>query len=272
MKKSKEILTIVAILIFVVGVGIFIGLRGVKSHNNHYVRIEVNPKIEFITDSHNSVLSYVPINEEAKIIVCQENFNGLNIEEASLKFIQLCAQANYINVTGNENAVRITTISGLTHSLENKVYKTINNYFKQNNIKGIVVESENDIDLISEAQDKNIASANKLMLINAIIEKDNKFTPEQLNKLNESKLIDKLIEIHNEINHTPESHTVEQLANKSKLIDLNRKHFEEHIYSINNKKRSEFSDELKKIKAEKANSYEENFNEAYNNWRNALYN
>ncbi len=272
MKKSKEILTIVSILILVVGVGIFIGLKGVKAHNNHYVRIEVNPKIEFITDSHNTVLSYVPINEEAKIVVCQEEFKGLNIEEACLKFIQLCAQTNYINVTSDENAVRITTISGLTHSLENKVYKTINNYFKQNNIKAVVVESENDIDLISEAQDKNIASANKLMLINAIVEKDNKFTPEQLNKFSETKLIDKLIEIHNSINYSPEAHTVEQLANKTKLVDLNRKHFENHIYALNNKKRSEFNDELKKFKAEKANSYEENFNEAYNNWRNTLYN
>ena len=84
MKKSKEILTIVSILILVVGVGIFIGLRGIKAHNNHYIRIEVNPKIEFITDSHNTVLSYVPINEEAKIIVCQENFNGLNIPSIPL--------------------------------------------------------------------------------------------------------------------------------------------------------------------------------------------
>lgn len=272
MKKSKEILTIVVILILVVGVGIFIGLRGIKSHNNHYVRIEVNPKIEFITDAHNKVLTYVPINEEAKIIVCQEEFKGLNIEEACSKFIQLCAKTNYIDVDGNENAVRITTISGLTHSLENKVYKSINNYFKNNNIKAVVVESENDIDLISEAQNKNIASANKLMLIKAITEKNETYTLEELNKLSETKLIDKLIEIHNHIDYSPTTHTPEQITNKSKLIDFNRKHFEDHIYSVTDKSISEFSKEFKNFKAENTNSYEENFNEAYNNWRKSLYN
>ena len=272
MKKSKEIFTIVAILIFVLGIGLFIGLNGIKDHNNHYVRIEVNPKIEFITDAHNNVISYVPINEEAKIIVCQESFKGMKIEDACLKFVELCTMANYIDVNQANNAVRITAISGLTHSLENKIYKNINSYFKNHNIKSVIVESENDIDLISEAQDKNIASANKLMLINAIMEKDESTNLEELNKLTETKLINKLIKIHKTINYSPSTYTIEELTNKTKLIDFNREKYESHMFALTNESISEFSEEFTKHKKTHTNSYEENFNQAYNDWRNSLYN
>ena len=272
MKKGKEIFTIVAILIFVFGIGLFVALNGIKAHNNHYVRIEVNPKIEFITDAYNNVITYTPINEEAKILVCQENFIGMKVQDASLKFVELCAMANYIDVEGEDNAVRITAISGLTHSLENKIFKKINDYFKNHNIKSVIVESENDIDLISEAQDKNIASSNKLMLINSILEKDSSLTEKELNKLNETKLIDKLIKIHKSINYSPSTYTTEQLTNKTKLIDFNRTKYDTHMFELNNESISKFSEEFEEYKNTHTNSYEENFNQAYKNWRSSLYN
>ena len=268
--KSKEILTIILMITIFAGIGVFFGLNGIKSHNNHYVRIEVNPKLEFITDSKNNVISYIPINEEAKILVCQENFIGLKVYDACLKFVDLCTKANYIDVDGENNAVRITTVSGLTHSLENKVYIKLNDYFKNKQIKAVIVESENDIDLISEAQNKHISSANKLMLISAILEKSADYSEAELKKLTETKLIDVLIDLHKNANHKPSTYTQEQLENKIKLIDLNRKKYESHMFLITNESISKFNDEFKEHNATYKNSYEENFNKEYLEWQKTL--
>ncbi len=269
MKKGKEILTIVSILIFVAIVGVLVTFNGVKAHNNHYVRVEVNPKVEFITDANNNVISLMPINNEAKTLLVQEKFIGMKVYDACEKFVDLCAQANYIDVNGDDNAVRITVVSGLTQALENKVYSKINNYFKNNEIKAVVVESDNDIDLISEALDKNIASANKLMLINAVIEKDNTLNEKELNKLSETKLIDKLISLHKQNPYNSDDFTTEEITNKTKLIDFNRENFESHIERISNKSISEFQKTYDKHQAKYQDSYEENFNKEYNEWRNS---
>ena len=181
--KKKEIFTIVAILIFIGGIGLFIALSGIKANNNRYIRIEVNPKVEFITDAQNNVISYLPINDEAKILLSNEDFIGMKVYDAGLKFVDLCAQANYIDVNGKENAVRITAVGGITQSLESRIYSKINNYFKNSEINAVIVESDNDIDLISEAQKRHITSSNKLMLIDAILEKNNILDEKSLNKL-----------------------------------------------------------------------------------------
>ena len=269
MKKGKEILTIVSILVFVAIVGVLVAFNGIKAHNNHYVRIEVNPKVEFITDANNNVISLMPINNEAKTLLVQEKFIGMKVYDACEKFVDLCAQANYIDVNKDDNAVRITVVSGLTQSLENKVYSKINNYFKNNEIKAVVVESDNDIDLISEALDKNIASANKLMIINAVIEKDNTLNEKELNKLSETKLIDKLIALHKQNPYNSDDFTTEEITNKTKLIDFNRENFESHIEKISNKSISEFQKTYDKHQAKYQDSYEENFNKEYNEWRNS---
>ena len=269
--KKKELFTIIAILTFVAGIGLFIALSGIKANNNRYVRIEVNPKVEFITDMQNNVISYLPINDEAKILLCDEDFIGMKVYNASLKFVDLCAQANYIDVNGKDNAVRITAVGGVTQSLESRIYSKINNYFKNSEIKAVIVESDNDIDLISEAHKRNITSSNKLMLIDAILEKDSNAKEEELNKLSETKLIDKLIEIHKNTNYSPNSFTAEQIANKTKLIDFNRENYETHMNRITNESLSEFSEEYDKFKLKYEDDYEENFNEQYRLWRNSIW-
>ena len=268
--KKKEVFTIVAILIFVAGIGLFIALSGIKANNNRYVRIEVNPKVEFITDMQNNVITYLPINEEAKVLLCDENFIGMKVYDASLKFVDLCTQANYISVNGENNAVRVTAVGGVTQSLESRIYSKINTYFKNSEIKAVIVESDNDIDLISEAQERHITSSNKLMLIDAILEKDSNAKEKDLNKLSETKLIDKLIEIHKNANYSPDSFTAEQIANKTKLIDFNRENYETHMNKITNESLSKFSEEYNKFKATYEDDYEENFNKQYQLWRNSI--
>lgn len=266
MKKSKQIFFIVFVCILFLATGIFTFFTGVKPHSYHYIKIEVNPKVEFLTDMHNKVTSIMPLNEEAKELLVLEDFKGLDISKATEKFIDLCAQANYIDVYAKDNAVRITIVSGFMQALELQVYESINNYFIKNEIYGLIVENDNDLAEIKEAKKLNVTSANKLSLIKSIclLDEDKKF--DDIKNLKEDYLLEMLSDIHKDINYSPNNYTETEIANKSRLIDANRINFEKHQKAITNETSRAFSKSFDEYKRLNLKDYELDFNKKYETW------
>ena len=268
--KNKRLLGKVLIVLLVAGIiasaGVIIALKGVKSSDTHYVQLEVNPRIEILTNKKNIVTSVLPLNQEAYELLIEENLVGLSIEEATANFLTLCAKCGYLDVNSEDNAVRTTIVSGLTQALEVKVYSTINNFFLKNEIMGVIVENDSDLAQIKEAKELGISSANKLAIIKSMIEKYPDKSIEELKKIDESKLIKEIEDYHEQNGYSPNNYTNEQIANKSKLIDFNRKNYTDHLNAITENSLEEFSQEYEEFRRQTLKKYEVGFSEKYNNW------
>lgn len=269
MKKTKQYFIIGMVCAIFIGVAILNFFVGVKPHNAHYIKLEVNPKIEFITDRNNIVTSIMPLNEEAYELLIQENFTGLSIEEATEKFIDLCTKANYIDINSKNNAVRLTIVSGFMQALELKVYETINNYFIENEILACIIENDNDRTEIKKAKENKVSSANKLSIIESILSKNSSFKFEELNKKTERDLLEILKETHKLSGYSSSNFTSTQLANKSKLIDSNRTRLEEHRKNITSNSQREFHKKYDEHKRLNLSKFKPNFESKYNSWKTA---
>ena len=263
MEKKRTIITIICVLALVIGVALFIIINGLITMDGNYVLVEINPKIEFVTDKDYIVTSYNPINEEAKELIVQETFLGLDVKDAVVKFVDLCARANYIDVESTNNAMKLTVVDGLTQALDTHIVSQVHSYLRENEILCAVIENQNDLNEYKSARKHNMGNLNKYKLIETII--DNKYSTESVDTLKKMSE-DDLIEIV-KLNHpTTPTYTEEQLTNKVKLLDFNRDRFETHKNKINPTTQKEFSKLYSDFQKNNTVEYKNNFDKKYDEW------
>jgi len=264
MFKTKEIFTIAFVFLFFIGAGVFTYFFGVKSHDYHYIRLDVNPKVEFITDDNNKVLTVYPINDQAKILLVDENFIGLDIKKACEKFFDICVRTNYIDIDGEDNTVRITVVSGFMQALELQVFETINNYLIKNNILTVIVENDSDRTEVTDAKEKNVSSPNKLALIKTImLQAPDKYKFKDLNSKNENKLIEIIKDLHNK-GYSPNQHTADERDSKAQLINTHSEKVKMHLEKVTNASTREFHKRFDEYKRLNKGKYELDFDKIYN--------
>ena len=270
MKKSHEIFTIISIIVFaiIVAVGVYIK-DGVEMRNTHFFRLEINPKIEFMTGADNVVDSVYPVNAEAYSLVIGEDFVGLKIDEAVQKFLSPSAKMGYLDVDAKDNAVQISVTSSFTQALESKIYTTCNKYFSDNAIFCVIAESDADLALFNEAKKNGIGNIEKLVLCKSINEKDNSYTIDKLKKLSESDLLKIIKKYHSDYSEKLENFTQEELAIKQTIIANNKAKYDEHIASLNSKVLQKFSSEYAKYKRSETADYELDFAKKYEEHKRA---
>lgn len=266
MSKAKQVLTIIIVIAFFIGVALFVLFNGVLSHDAHYVKIEINPKVEFITDGNNKVTSVMPLNEEALVLLVQENFIGLDVDLACKDFVRLCAEADYLDVDGEDNVINITIVSGFMQALEMKVYEAIDKYLLDNEILAALVENDNDIAMNKKAKEKNVSSSSKFSLIESIIYLDNTKTLDELNDFSENELIHALQKLHQNSGYSTDKYTAEELSTKAKLIDFNRVKYNNHISKITSETQSLFGTKFDEFKRQEIGKYEIDFDSTYSKW------
>lgn len=265
MGKVKEWLIVLVVLIaFVVGV-VFFAFMGVKNVEYNYIKLEVNPKVEFITDKNNNIISVFPINKEAKELIVNENFVGMSIWDGSQKFVDLCVQANYIDVETKDNAVKLTVVSGLTEMADVKIYRAITKYFLEHEINCVIIENENDLQEFNEAKKYGV-SANKFALMESVCNFDLDLSMKQAKELTEKELINKIKTAH-ELQVLQTIDCSEELNNKAKLIDFNRAKLNHHKENITTQSVKKFADEYKQFVKGNRRDYKTNFNGKYEEWK-----
>ena len=219
MSKLKEILYIVGVVLVFVALSLVLGLNGTKNVDYRYVMLEINPQIEFLTDKHDRVVSVFALNNEAKELLAGENFVGEKVCDAATKFVDLCVKANYIDVERDDNAIKLNTVSGLMHGLDINVFKNLTKYIKDNQINCVIVENQNDLNRFKQAKEVGVGTK-KYSLIKAVTRFEPNLSVEQVKGLSEKDLMDRIYMAHKNLKQT---FTQEDFANKSKLIDFNRR-------------------------------------------------
>lgn len=264
MGKVKQILWIALVVSFFVAFSLFLGFSGTENLDCNYVMLEINPKVEFLSDTKNNVISVCALNTEAKQLLANEDFVGLKIEKATKKFVDLCVQANYIDVERKDNAVKLTVVAGLTQALETNVYKEISEYFRKNAINSVIVENQNDLSQFKQAKKMGV-SANKLSLMEAVVRVEPDLDLEQTKKLSEKELLKKLIVAHQNLQQS-QIFSEADFKNKEKLIEDNKAKYNHHKESLTNQKLSEFADNYKIYTKETLKWYEQDFDKQNESW------
>lgn len=266
MKKVGLILSFVGVFAVIAIATVAVVFGGNDMAGLNYVKLSVNPQVEFVCDGE-TVVAINPINEEAKELCAQENFINTSIEETCSKFVDLCCRAGYIDVEKNDNAVKIDCVSGISQSLEVMVYNTIQDYFKNNEILGVIIENSNDNKAVKEAKDAGV-SVDKYALIEALTNLDETKSFNECKEQSESELIKKINDILEKLGNPAENYTQEQLTNKRVLIDFNRVKFADHIEAITEESKGEFKEIFAKNQNELKKQVQDDFDVAYSVWKN----
>ncbi len=72
-----------------------------------YVSVDVNPSVSFVLDKEDKVLSVIAENEDAQVLIYEENFEGLTVQAAVEKLADLAVELGYLH-EGNRG-VNVTT-------------------------------------------------------------------------------------------------------------------------------------------------------------------
>lgn len=266
MGKFKEIIYVVCVVAVLIAVSLILGFSGTKNAEYNYVKLEINPALEFLCDGSGKVVTMFPVNAEAKELIIAEQFVGLKAEDASKKFVDLCVQAGYIDVDRQDNAVKLTIITGLTEMLDVKIYNKVSSYLLENQIKAVIIENESDLEEFKEAKKYGVSS-NKFSLMESVSRLYPDIEMDGLKKLSKKELIKKIKTAHQNLFESVVTYTPEQLANKTKLIDFNRAKLNNHKELITKTSKSEFADEYKQFVKLQQKYYEQNFNKQHEMWK-----
>lgn len=266
MEKKATILSLLFISAVVISAVAFIIFSGITAKDYNYIQLEVNPRVEFVCDKYFNVVSVRPINEDAKILLAGVDYIGMDVDEASVDFIDLCCRLGYIDVEGKDNAVNITVIDGITQALDVHVTQEIYEYLKKKEILCAVVENYEDRKMFDEKKENNVCCANKYKLMKTIQEYDSTKSIETLNKLSEESLIDMVENIHHSDPYIPNN---DHIKLKEKLLEINKDKYDNHMAKITDKSKSEFSDKFDKFQKTEAQKYFIDYTKEYNLWQDS---
>lgn len=143
------------------------------------MNVELNPKVEFVLDKDDKVLSVNALNEDGNHIIslaidAETVFENLTADEAVELFLQLTKENGYL-ITGDEEEIKIE-ISGQAKDLLKKV---------ENKAKQFFTENEIDVDVIT-------ATLKKADIVNELQQCVKEYSKAELDKMTEAELIDLL--------------------------------------------------------------------------------
>ena len=256
MKKYSSWIVIGMVLLLAVGVAVGVNYSGFRNGNYDYVALDINPQVEFIIEK-GKIKSAYSHNEEGKELLWGESFSGLTIEEGVGKVMDIATKMGYLSIDAtpenNTNAIKMTVVAGLTHRREVHVYQTIQNYLLDHEILGVIVENEKDQVLISQAKEHKISNIDKYYLIQSILRQDSQASFEQLKKLSNEDLIDKINQLHE---NTIISLTPEQIEDKENRVEQFRTSWEEHHKTMTKESKRAFASMYAKYRVDHQTQFE----------------
>ena len=265
MEKKASIISLIALAIIVGVTCCYIVFSGITTKEYNYVQLEVNPRVEFICDKRFDVVSVQPLNQDARIVLSDLDLIGLDVDQASTIFLDECAKTGYIQVNGLNNSTNITVVDGITQALDVHVAGEVYKYYRDNEILSVVTETYEDRNMFDEKVKNKVSCANKLKLLNTIIEKDNTQDFQKLKKLKEADLVELVAEEHK---NNPFIPTEEEKETKKQLIENNAETYNTHKKCISNFSKQEFSKLFDKHQKLSGKRYFTNHKQEYINWQN----
>jgi len=177
---KKKILTFVLAICMIIPCAWVLTACGKgQTSETKVMNVELNPKVEFVLDKNDKVLSVNALNEDGNHIIslainAETVFENLTADEAVELFLQLTKESGYL-ITGDEEEIKIE-ISGQAKDLLKKV---------ENKAKQFFAENEIDVDVIT-------ATLKKADIVNELQKCVKEYSKAELDKMTEAQLIDLL--------------------------------------------------------------------------------
>lgn len=136
---KKKLTVFLATLMSMVCMLPFVGCDKPKSSEQTVMNLSLNPKVEFVLDSNDKVVSVNALNEEGNLVISAEVFVGKTAEEAAQLFVEVSKETGFIvsgNVNAGENELEIS-FSGdkeAATDLYNSVKSKVGEYLTAENI------------------------------------------------------------------------------------------------------------------------------------------
>ena len=135
------------LLVAVLGIGALASCASVDDGNTAaldkealtYVSLRINPEIELLADEEGEVVSANAVNEDGEVVLATVDLEGKSIEEAGAIFTETANDLGYFTPDGEKDTVYIdveSTIDGEDAELEEKLNKSIRDYFNNKGING----------------------------------------------------------------------------------------------------------------------------------------
>ena len=270
MQKKGELIFVIGVIVVFLLTAIAFGFSGVKNTQFSYVKLEINPKVEFVLNKQNKVASVCAINSEARQVLINEQFEGLGLTDAVTKFLTIATNMGFVDVERSDNAVKLTCVSGLTKLAEVKLYQTVNSYFVNNKIFGVIIENTGDLKCFKQAKQLGV-SVDKFALVESAARLNN-LNEKQLCKLSEKQLIKMIYDSHKGMENTANNFAFDELENKKELIKLNQTKINNHKQTISNKAISQFKADYVKNQKQNKSKFQKDFDKQVESRKNSLEN
>jgi len=73
--------------------------------NATYLTLGVNPEVEFVIDDEEAIISFLPLNEDAEIVLAELDLEGKPIEDGVEAFLDEAVETGYVDVDADDNIV-----------------------------------------------------------------------------------------------------------------------------------------------------------------------
>lgn len=167
------------IVLFVAGLSLIKQNPTPKNTYNAIIKIDVNPSIEMIVNEKNEVIAANGLNDEGKMILCNETIIGKTLNDSLKQIIELEISLGYLS-KGNNNEITFT-IGAKNNEITDKL---------TNNIKDITQDTLNQRNI--SANIKNTIGYSKNELINKIKIIDSTLKIEEITNFDYDELVNKI--------------------------------------------------------------------------------
>jgi len=173
-KKGMLMAIITVAIVLVLSLGGYFTYRSV-AYADSLVTIDINPSVQFVVNNQDKVTNVIALNEDAEIVLSGlDSLIGLDSVVATEQYLAEATLLGFIDVDADSedpNAVLVTVIcdgDAAQTRLTKRLQNSVNDYMKNNGIWGVCFNSDEMLEIVSEAQSLGI-STGKLRMVKAII-------------------------------------------------------------------------------------------------------
>ena len=202
--KKKTFISIIAgacVLALVIGIAAIVVNKNKDKDQVSYVAVDINPSVEFLVDKDGKVVTVIPENEDAQILLAGEELEGLTIEAAIDKVCTLAVKCGSLKNDNNQVTITVSGSVELSASLYDVAKNAIETAGKA--VGAVVTEGTNYLlerevaYLKSNNQGKegyDTLTAGKLRLIKTAMLADRTLTMDDAVKMSEEDLVKRVNE------------------------------------------------------------------------------
>ena len=192
-KKStisfKRLSSMAAMLVFIIGIGIFGSAQYNLKHVVSIVQFDVNPSVEVRVNKKEEVVSAEGLNTEGKEILSDMKLKGLDIYTATNAIIGSLLKHGYIDELSNSILLSVEDKDSLRGSLlQEGLMGEIDAILRSASLNASILSQYVDGNAVDAVSQEYGISHGKAALIEHILDSNQKYTFEELSKLSVNEL------------------------------------------------------------------------------------